>query len=81
MLWNTSDWTLRGEMRGHDHVIEAIKFAPKKAAKSINQLTQKQSSNLDTPSASVLASVSRDKMVKLWNIITLECIYTFVLWF
>jgi platelet-activating factor acetylhydrolase IB subunit alpha len=80
MLWNTSNWSFRGEMRGHDHVIEAVKFAPQKATKSINQLVQTYSSGFDTPTTDFLASVSRDKTVKLWNIHTLGCIHTFVFW-
>lgn len=62
-----------GILRGHDHVVESVAFAPKNANRNIDSML---SNPLST--GEYLASASRDKSIKLWNLKTFECSYTFV---
>lgn len=81
MLWSTSKWTCLSQLRGHEHVIEAIAFAPEESLACVQNLvgsTKPLASRLGMNNVALLASASRDKTVKLWNAGTGECLYTFV---
>ncbi|KAI8898856.1 Lissencephaly-1 [Globomyces pollinis-pini] len=73
-LWNPTKWHTITELRGHDHVIESIVFAPIKSNDYINQLLP---NTIQSQKIEYIASASRDKMIKLWNIHSHQCIYTF----
>ncbi|KAJ3275406.1 Platelet-activating factor acetylhydrolase IB subunit alpha [Terramyces sp. JEL0728] len=70
ILWNTSNWTEIRTMTGHEHVIENIQFAPAKSNESISKLLNV------TQAIDYLASVSRDRHIKIWNIQSGECIHS-----
>ena len=76
MLWNTCNWTIKGELRGHDHVVESVLFLPESANARIDQLTKPAGSF--GVGFKYLASASRDKTVKIWDLDSLESVYTLV---
>ncbi len=61
-IWDLGSLSVAGELKGHDHVVDSLAFAPL-------GFDQKKH---------VLASSSRDKTIKLWNIKTFQCIQTLV---
>ena len=75
-------FTIKGKLTGHDHVIESLSFIIQKykpAYSPETQITGKKSSssNNNTNIYNYLASGSRDKSIKLWDIKSLSCIHTF----
>ena len=71
-IWNTETTQEQTQLLGHEHVVETLKFVPKICNKDVGDLIKnKQISNL-------LISAGRDKIIKLWNIATNECVFNFI---
>ncbi|TIC68173.1 hypothetical protein E3Q01_00984 [Wallemia mellicola] len=70
-----------GELRGHEHVIECVAWAPTSSYQNISQLISENSSAIDKSDSNdsnrFLATGSRDKTIKLWDASTNQCVYTF----
>lgn len=68
-------------LKGHDHVIECVKFLPASSAKYVKDLLSNTNnknvsgSNADGPSA-YLVSGSRDKSIKIWDCYSGQCVLT-----
>jgi platelet-activating factor acetylhydrolase IB subunit alpha len=62
------------ELRGHEHVVEAVAFVTEQALKS--GTAQRQTKHTETV-RDYLASGSRDRTVRLWKISEASCIATF----
>jgi platelet-activating factor acetylhydrolase IB subunit alpha len=93
------------ELRGHEHVVECISWAPESSSSAILEATGSSDTNsiklhingssqntdiqnLDDNKAKLqnlqrttgpyLCSGSRDKSIKIWDITTLQCLFTLV---
>lgn len=71
------------ELRDHDHVVECIAWAPESAAAAIQEAA-KSSADGDTGSnksglvGPFLASGSRDKTIRVWDVTSGVCLFTLV---
>jgi len=75
-LWDFSTYACIRTLRGHDHTISTIRFLP--TAPSItNSISTQNGDNISVDVESVgsqyLLSASRDKTVKVWDVITGFC--------
>lgn len=64
-IWDMSSGETRAELRGHEHVVECVAFAPPAASEAIRTLAALPKTR-DDP-GQFLATGSRDKTVRLWN--------------
>eukprot|EP00835_Amoeboradix_gromovi_P001832 NODE_92_length_21718_cov_0.361950.p6 type:complete len:421 gc:universal NODE_92_length_21718_cov_0.361950:13723-12461(-) len=71
-IWNLSTKQEEVELFGHEHVVETVKFVPKICTKDAQDLVK------STRNMSLLISAGRDKTIKLWDLITKECLYNFI---
>ncbi|KAH9413680.1 lisH and WD40 domain-containing Lis-1 [Dermatophagoides pteronyssinus] len=62
-------------LREHDHTVECISWAPNTANKSISEAFEEKRKELQGP---YLVSGSRDNTLKLWDIGTGVCLFTFI---
>ena len=78
-VWSTDTKECKMDLREHEHVVECLAWAPESAASSINEACSeagsKNSSNLTGP---FLASGSRDKSIKVWDVSSGLCLFTLV---
>ncbi|KAI5637256.1 WD domain, g-beta repeat domain-containing protein [Phthorimaea operculella] len=76
-VWNADTNECKMELREHEHVVECVSWAPESAAAAINE-----ASGTDNRRAAhagpFLASGSRDKAVKIWDVSTGQCLATLV---
>lgn len=76
-VWVTATKECKAELREHEHVVECIAWAPEAAHPAINE-----ASGVDVRktgrSGPYLASGSRDKTIKIWDIGTGLCLFTLV---
>lgn len=88
-VWATETKECKVELREHDHVVECLAWAPEAATGAINDAAhaaneankKSSSAGLATSSASqhagpFLASGSRDKSIKVWDVPTGLCLFT-----
>ncbi|QQP36222.1 Lissencephaly-1 -like protein, partial [Caligus rogercresseyi] len=74
-VWSTSTKDCKEELRDHDHVVECIAWAPESAAPYIAEaLGEEGKANRGGP---FLASGSRDKSIKVWDVSTAQVLFTF----
>ena len=72
------------ELRDHDHVVECISWAPESATPAIQEAARSEgsgggdSSNKGGLSGPFLASGSRDKTIKVWDVTSGVCVFTLV---
>lgn len=69
---NVDSGKLRMELRGHEHVVECVVYAP---AASFVHLTKLVGATV-TKSTAFAATGSRDKTIKLWNVENGACLMT-----
>lgn len=91
-IWATQTKECKAELREHDHVVECIAWAPETATSAIREATatntgdgsavnssvSKLSSSAAALSGPFLASGSRDKTIKVWDVSTGICLFTLV---
>jgi len=65
------------ELREHEHVVEAIAWAPEAAHQSIGEAVGNDIKK-GQRSGPYLISGSRDKTIKMWDISTGMCLFTLV---
>ena len=75
----TSDYK-NYELRGHEHVVECIAWAPDSSASSIHEggglLVNGGESKQQRSPGPYLCSGSRDKSIKIWDISNFQCLFT-----
>jgi len=86
-IWLTQTKECKTELREHDHVVECIAWAPETATPAIREAaaeapsTTNNHQSFNSRSASsgpFLASGSRDKTIKVWDVSTGSCLFTLV---
>nr|QBH73854.1 platelet-activating factor acetylhydrolase isoform 1b alpha subunit [Eurycantha calcarata] len=76
-VWWTANKDCKVELRDHDHVVECVAWAPENAAQSINQAAGADNKK-GAYMGPFLASASRDKTIKVWDVGTGICLFTLV---
>jgi len=74
-VWNIATKECKIELTEHNHVIESVCWAPSKSIQSIHDGTGTDGKSLPGP---FLASASRDKEIKIWEVNTGVCLFTLV---
>ncbi|XP_040572716.1 lissencephaly-1 homolog [Lepeophtheirus salmonis] len=78
-VWSTSTKDCKDELRDHDHVVECISWAPESAVGPINEaLTLSGEDGVKKRTGPFLASGSRDKTIKVWDVSTGQVLFTYV---
>jgi len=72
-VWSAETKECKVELREHDHVVECIAWAPESAVSSIKEAVQESNTSLVGP---FLASGSRDKSIRVWDVSTGQCLIT-----
>jgi len=79
-VWTAQGKDTKAELRDHDHVVECIAWAPASATQAINEAATAaaggDNKNCVTHVGPFLASGSRDKSVKVWDVGTGLCLFT-----
>jgi WD40 repeat protein len=77
-IWEYSSGEIKQDLRGHDHVVEAVVFAPLAAYPALRELAGMPSNAKEEKSTHGLfvATGSRDKTVKIWDTVSGQCIKT-----
>lgn len=83
IVWNLSNANQHSNSNGeiklmfreHDHTVECIAWAPNSAYKPISEAFEEKKKELQGP---YLISGSRDKTLKLWDVGTGVCLFTFI---
>ncbi|EEB16803.1 platelet-activating factor acetylhydrolase isoform 1B alpha subunit, putative [Pediculus humanus corporis] len=76
-IWIASTKECKLELREHDHVVECIAWAPESATSAINEAAGSDNRR-GAQKGPFLVSGSRDKTLKVWDISTGVCLFTFV---
>jgi len=83
-VWSSETKECKMELREHDHVVECIAWAPESATAAINEACTESGSGSKSNSGSssligpFLASGSRDKSIKVWDVSSGLCLFTLV---
>lgn len=65
------------ELRGHDHVVEQVVFAPVSAYPALRAIAGTKGDSSNIPGQFV-ATGGRDKVVKIWDSVSGQCIKTLI---
>merc|ERR1719461_2131404 len=81
-VWQAGGKDCKAELRDHDHVVECVAWAPEAATQAINEAASQaaggDNKNSSTYTGPFLASGSRDKSIKVWDVSTSQCLFTMV---
>jgi len=81
-VWQAGGKDCKAELRDHDHVVECVAWAPEAATQAINEAANQAAGGDNKNSSSAvgpfLASGSRDKSVKVWDVATGQCLFSLV---
>lgn len=78
-VWSATTKDTKMDLRDHDHVVECISWAPEAATAAINEAAASASGGDNKASSHTgpfLASGSRDKHIKIWDVGTGVCLFT-----
>jgi len=79
-VWMAGGKDVKCEMRDHDHVVECVAWAPESATPAINEAASAASGvdnkNSVSHSGPFLASGSRDKTIKVYDVSTGQCLFS-----
>ncbi|KAI0044789.1 dynein regulator [Auriscalpium vulgare] len=75
--------TIKAELRGHEHHVEAALFVPKNAIDDIRELIAlktglTQPAVTDSVSVAYVVTSGRDKQIKIWDALRGQCLHTLV---
>ncbi|RKP10356.1 WD40-repeat-containing domain protein [Thamnocephalis sphaerospora] len=79
-IWDLASGNCKMDLRGHEHVVECVAFAPIAAYPFIYDLIGievKKTKEQEAPGQYVVTG-SRDKVLKLWDTQSGQCVHTFV---
>ncbi|KAK7506109.1 hypothetical protein BaRGS_00002831 [Batillaria attramentaria] len=76
-VWSVSSKECKMELREHEHVVECLAWAPESAAPAITEAASIDAKNTKR-NGPFLASGSRDKTIKFWDVSTGLCLFTLV---
>lgn len=81
-VWQAGGKDVKVEMRDHDHVVECVAWAPEVATQAINEAARDAAGGDNKNSGSYpgpfLASGSRDKSIRVWDVSSGQCLFTLV---
>ncbi|KAJ3343043.1 protein with putative role during mitosis [Gonapodya sp. JEL0774] len=85
-IWDFATGECKADLRDHEHVVECAVFAPVAANPVLRELAGVKSPNgtdqpaidVSAPAAQFVVSGSRDKTIKLWDVMTMQCVHTFI---
>jgi platelet-activating factor acetylhydrolase IB subunit alpha len=75
-VWSTETKECKLELREHDHVVECIAWAPDSAVPAIKDACSENQSLVGP--GPFLASGSRDKSIKVWDVSSGQCLFSLV---
>lgn len=73
-VWSTETKECKMELREHDHVVECIAWAPESSYAAIKEAAAAE--NLQGVNGPFLASGSRDKSIKVWDVTSATCLFS-----
>lgn len=76
-VWSVSSKECKMELREHEHVVECLAWAPDSAAPAISEAASIDAKNTKR-TGPFLASGSRDKTIKFWDVSTGLCLFTLI---
>uniref|UniRef100_T1I273 WD_REPEATS_REGION domain-containing protein n=1 Tax=Rhodnius prolixus TaxID=13249 RepID=T1I273_RHOPR len=74
-VWVISSKECKAELRGHDHVVECIGWAPESSYSAVNEAAGADNKK-GAYEGPFLASGSRDKTIKVWDVSRGICLFT-----
>lgn len=80
-IWDRSTGETKVELRGHEHVVEVVAFAPVAAYAAVRELADiKAGAKPDVTPGLFVATGGRDKVIKIWDTASGQCLRTLVSW-
>lgn len=74
-IWDYATCETKVELRGHEHVVEIVAFAPSTAYSALREIGGLVGATGSTPGQFV-ATGGRDKVIKIWDSISGQCLKT-----
>eukprot|EP00124_Ichthyophonus_hoferi_P003191 Ihof_evm5s263 gene=Ihof_evmTU5s263 len=75
-VWSPGSTDCKMVLRGHEHVIECVAFANHEALPFIGELMAGDKKSKTVPTGDFVATGSRDKTIKIWELSTGRCLNT-----